>query len=59
MDTFPLFSCPVLKLFVDENTDQLIDHIEKADFKNTNVPGSNIAYTSNDVRLLKKYPGIE
>lgn len=59
MDTFPLFSCPVLKLFVDENTDQLIDHIEKADFKNTNVPGSNIAYTSNDVRLLKKYPRIE
>jgi uncharacterized protein (TIGR02466 family) len=59
METLPLFSCPVLKLYIDENTDELDKHIEKADFIHTSAFGSNWSYTSSDVRLLKKYPRIE
>ena len=59
MESLPLFSSPVLKLYVEENTDQLNEHIEKADFIRTSAFGANWAYTSSDVRLLKKYPRIE
>ncbi len=59
MESLPLFSSPVLKLYVEENTDQLNKHLEKADFIRTNAFGANWAYTSSDVRLLKKYPRIE
>ena len=59
MESLPLFSSPVLKLYVEENTDQLNKHIEKADFIRTTAFGSNWSYTSSDVRLLKKYPRIE
>ena len=59
MESLPLFPSPVLKLYVEENTDQLNKHIEKADFIRTTAFGSNWSYTSSDVRLLKKYPRIE
>ena len=59
MESLPLFSSPVLKLYVEENTDQLNQHLEKADFIRTTAFGSNWSYTSSDVRLLKKYPRIE